>query len=83
MSGMGAGAAGVLPSGTVTFCSAPTAATSQRFGIVIRRTIWRLRPRQQTLHLVGLDDRADEWMADGAAMTRDEITAYTLDQLPE
>jgi hypothetical protein len=39
--------------------------------------------RQQTLELVGLDEHADEWMADGAAMTRDEITAYTLDQLPE
>jgi tetratricopeptide (TPR) repeat protein len=38
--------------------------------------------RQQTLDLVGLDDCADEWMANGAAMTRDEIAAYTLDQLP-
>jgi hypothetical protein len=39
--------------------------------------------RQHTLDLVGLDDRADEWIADGAAMTRDEIAAYTLDHLPE
>jgi predicted ATPase len=39
--------------------------------------------RQLTLDLVGLDDHADDWMATGAAMTRDEIAAYTLDQLPE
>jgi tetratricopeptide (TPR) repeat protein len=39
--------------------------------------------RQHTLDLVGLDEHADEWMANGAAMTRDEIVAYTLDQLPE
>ena len=38
---------------------------------------------QHTLELVGLDDRADEWIADGAAMTRDEIAAYTLDHRPE
>jgi hypothetical protein len=39
--------------------------------------------RRQTLDIVGLDDRAEEWMANGAAMTRDEIAAYTLDHLPE
>jgi len=39
--------------------------------------------RQHTLDLVGPDYRADEWLAEGAAMTRDEIAAHTLDYLPE
>ena len=38
--------------------------------------------RQQTLDIVRCNDGADEWMAAGAAMTRDEIGIYTLDQLP-
>ena len=39
--------------------------------------------RHQTLDIVRRNDGADEWMATGAAMTRDEIGVYTLDQLPK